>query len=102
LPETVWAKSCGHGWLVQHGVAALFGFGGRDNAAGACCEKVATDFRSKHILNYCYRSSYLCFEGSVKTQLDLERVRRHSVRAAQPILAEADWQAAQREGSPPS
>jgi hypothetical protein len=23
------SPSCGHGWLVQHGVVALFGFGGR-------------------------------------------------------------------------
>lgn len=32
LPAAVWFKLCGHGLFVQHGIIALFGFGGRDIA----------------------------------------------------------------------
>jgi hypothetical protein len=34
LPEAGWFKLCGHGWLVQHGVILLLGFGWRDVADG--------------------------------------------------------------------
>ena len=34
MPEAVWFKLCGHGWLVQHGIVALFSFGGRDISDG--------------------------------------------------------------------
>ena len=35
LPEAIWVKLCGQGWLVQHGLVTLLGFGGCDIAGGA-------------------------------------------------------------------
>lgn len=32
MSDAIWVKLCGHGWLVQHGVVSLLGFGGRDIA----------------------------------------------------------------------
>lgn len=34
MPEAVWFKLSGHELFVQHGIIALFGFGGRDVADG--------------------------------------------------------------------
>ena len=34
LPEAIWSKLRGHGSLVEHGVVAIFGFGGRDVSDG--------------------------------------------------------------------
>ena len=34
MPEAIWFKLCGHGWLVQPGIVALFSFDGRDVADG--------------------------------------------------------------------
>ncbi len=35
LPEAIWIKLCDRGWLVQHGVVALLGFGCCDIDDGA-------------------------------------------------------------------
>ena len=32
MPEALWFKLCGHGWLVQHGVISFFSFGWWDIA----------------------------------------------------------------------